>query len=120
VLGFYSNDFGNQGGNPGTCNDKFKITFPTFTLDHVTGAQARPVFAWLAKQPNPNPPPALTPPPDWNFTKYLISKKGAVVKRWPSYVCPAPDMSGTQGDPSCKTTFDNNPVVIAIKAELAK
>jgi glutathione peroxidase-family protein len=70
------------------------------------------VFAWLEGQTNPGPDPS--PLPSWNFSKYLISKKGDLVAHWDSPVYPGMDPT----NPS--STFDNSPIVIAIKAELAK
>ncbi|MBM4359448.1 MAG: hypothetical protein FJ096_15195 [Deltaproteobacteria bacterium] len=86
VLGFYSDDFGDQGGDPEACNANYKITFDTFEIAPVSGAKARPVFAWLAKQPNPGPEGSIEP--KWNFSKYLVGRDGKLVKHWSHTVVP--------------------------------
>lgn len=101
VLGFYSDDFGNQGGSPDTCNSKYGVTFDTFEVAPVKGANARPVFAWLLKQPNPGPAAEIAP--QWNFSKYLVDRKGKLVKHWSHTVVP-----------------DAKEITDAIEAELAK
>jgi glutathione peroxidase len=106
VAGFYSNDF-NQVGDPDKCDNKYMITFDTFRSDPVKGANARPVFKWLAGEPNPGP--ASSPAPTWNFHKYLVSKTGKVVAHWPEDVAPPTSAND-----------ESNVIVKAIKAELAK
>lgn len=101
VLGFYSDDFANQGGDPAACNAHFGVTFDTFDLAPVRGAAARPVFAWLAAQENPGPAPALVP--EWNFSKYLVDRGGHLVAHWDHTVTP-----------------DAAEITTAIEAELAK
>ncbi|MSP23799.1 MAG: hypothetical protein EXR75_01275 [Myxococcales bacterium] len=121
VLGFFSNDFGNQGGSGeqiDACSSKYKITFDEFDLGHVIDPDgagplvARPVFQWLAAQPNPGP--ATAPEPKWNFDKYLIGRDGKLVAHWPSATWPGDDPN------NAADSFETSPVVIAIKAELAK
>ena len=115
VLGFLSNDFGMQAGDPGqidACNGKYMVTFDQFAIDHVVPPMAQPVFAWLESQPNPDPALQLTPL--WNFSKYLIGRDGKLVAHWDSPEYPGDDPS----NPS--DSFDTSPIVIAIKAELAK
>jgi glutathione peroxidase len=115
VLGFLSNDFGMQGGDPGqidACNGKYMVTFDQFAIDHVLPPSAQPVFAWLESQPNPNPPLSLQPA--WNFHKYLISRDGKLVHHWATEVYPGADPN------DATSTFDTNEIVMAIKAELAK
>jgi glutathione peroxidase len=115
VLGFLSNDFGNQGGTDGqvdACKDQYKVTFDQFAIDHVTSPTAEPVFAWLESQPNPSP--AIPIEPTWNFHKYLISRDGQLVGHWASEVYPGADPN------DATSTFDTNEIVMAIKAELAK
>lgn len=121
VLGFLSNDFGNQGGNNGqidACTGQYGVTFRQLTIDHVidtdgAGPEApQPVFSWLYTQPNPGP--SFSPQPTWNFNKWLVSKDGKVVKHWDSPEYPGDDPS----NPS--DSFDTSPIVVAIKAEIAK
>ena len=117
VLGFLSNDFGNQGGTAGqigACNAMYGIKFTQFGIDHVIPhgtTPPEPVFAWLEAQ-TPTPGPDTSPLPSWNFSKYLVSRTGTLVAHWDSPQAPPTSAS----DPS----FDTNPIVVAIKAELAK
>ena len=102
-----------QGGTNGdvdACNAKYGVTFPEFAIDHVTGANAEPVFAWLESQPNPGPAPM--PSPSWNFNKYLISRDGKLINHWEST-----EYWGT--DPN-SAMFTSSPVVVALEAEIAK
>lgn len=114
TLGFFNNDFGNQGGTPAeidACIKSYAVSFSTFELGKVT-PPAQPVFDWILSQPEPGPASGITP--TWNFDKYLISKTGQLVKHWRNTVDPpAPKAS----DP---TKFDSNPIVVAIREELAK
>ncbi len=83
VLGFFSNDFGNQGGTDeqiDACTATHAVAFQLFSIDHVKDAPVRPVFDWLLAQPNPGP--AATVAPTWNFQKYLISRAGELVGTW--------------------------------------
>ena len=74
VLGFPSNDFGQQ--EPGTaeairafCDLNFHVTFPMFAKVVTKGDGQSPVFTFLtARQPKPR----------WNFYKYLIGRDGEV------------------------------------------
>jgi glutathione peroxidase len=86
ILGFPSNDFGNQ--EPGTpqeiqtfCTSKYKVTFPLFEKV-VTKAikDQSPVYANLQKQSKELPA--------WNFSKYLVAKNGKVLKTYKSGVKP--------------------------------
>lgn len=81
VLGFPSNDFGNQ--EPGSareiadfCTNTFGVRFPMFAKSHVTGPRANPVFAELARQAGT--------PPRWNFHKYLLGRDGRLIASHPS------------------------------------
>jgi glutathione peroxidase len=121
VLGFLSNDFGGQGGTDGQvdgCIDDYGLTFKQFAIAHVTdpdGAGAeepQPVWKWLLAQPNPGPASSIQPL--WNFHKYLISKDGKLVAHWASGTYPGDDPNNGSD------SFDTNEIVVAIKAELAK
>ena len=110
VLGFYSNDFGNQGGDPGSCAGTVglsEITMPQFVIDHVVGADARPVFKWLLDPPN------SANPPTWNFHKYLIARDGTLVGDWDTGV-EVGDRLNTPG------VVEPNEIAPFIEAELAK
>ena len=121
VLGFLSNDFGNQGGSSGqidACTGQYGVTFPQFVVDHVIDTDGagpnvpQPVYKWLYAQGNPGP--ATTLGPTRNFHKWLISREGKVVAHWDSPAYPGDDPSNPND------SFDESPIVKAIKAELAK
>ncbi|MEN3277392.1 MAG: glutathione peroxidase [Massilia sp.] len=85
VLGFPSNDFGNQ--EPGNakeiadlCYNTYGVKFPMFAKSPVSGPNANPLHAALARQTGKEP--------KWNFTKYLIGRDGKVVEYFPSKVAP--------------------------------
>lgn len=88
VLGFPANDFRNQ--EPGTnaeiaefCSGKFDVTFPMFEKISVTGKDQHPLYRQLAQQPKP-----LGSDPGWNFTKFVVDRKGNVVARFEPKVKP--------------------------------
>ena len=83
VLGFPSNQFMHQ--EPGTdteiqefCESTYGITFPVFRKIDVNGSTAHPLFRYLRKKA----PGFLTNRIKWNFTKFLVNRKGEVVKRY--------------------------------------
>jgi glutathione peroxidase len=85
VLGFPSNDFGKQ--EPGNakeiadlCYNTYGVKFPMFAKSVVSGAAANPLHQQLIK--------ATGQEPKWNFTKYLIDRKGKVLEHYPSKVTP--------------------------------
>ncbi len=87
VLGFPSNDFGAQ--EPGSnaeikkfCELKFKVSFPMFSKDRVTGDDKQSVYKFLTEAA------AEKGEVKWNFEKFLINKKGEVVGRYKSGVTP--------------------------------
>jgi glutathione peroxidase len=84
VLGFPCNQFGAQ--EPGTdseiqtfCQTTFGVKFPVFGKIDVNGEQAHPLYQHLKKEE-----PGLfgTEGIKWNFTKFLISREGKVLKRF--------------------------------------
>jgi glutathione peroxidase len=95
VLGFPSNDFGGQ--EPGTnaeikrfCTGTYKVTFPMFGKIHVTGPEMDPLYRYLTTPPTAG---EFGGPVQWNFTKFLVARNGAVVGRFPSNVTPlSPEM----------------------------
>lgn len=88
VLGFPSNDFGQQ--EPGTgkeiadfCESTFGVKFPMFAKSRVAsaaGPDANPLFAELARRTGQWP--------KWNFHKYLVARDGASVSSFVSDVDP--------------------------------
>ena len=90
VLGFPCNQFRNQ--EPGSakeiqnfCKVNYGVTFPLFAKIDVNGANADPLYVYLKKQA---PGFMGTEGIKWNFTKFLIDKKGNVVKRYGSSTKP--------------------------------
>jgi glutathione peroxidase len=85
VLGFPSNDFGEQ--EPGSaeeieqfCKLTYDVTFPMFSkVVTMKGADQSPIYGWLGKSGHL---------PAWNFSKYVIGKNGQVVAFFPSDVTP--------------------------------
>ncbi len=86
VLGFPCNQFGGQEpGNDseiaGFCTGRFGVTFPIFSKVDVNGDQASPLFVYLKKEARGF---LGTQKIKWNFTKFLVSKDGKVIKRYGS------------------------------------
>lgn len=82
VIGFPSNQFKNQepGSNQDvlkTCQMNFGVTFALTEKIDVNGADTHPLFAYLKSQKKG----LLGQDIKWNFTKFLVDKKGAVIKR---------------------------------------
>ena len=84
VLGFPSNDFGEQ--EPGDdrqigafCKSNYGVEFPMFSKVRVLGDDAHPVYAYLTSLPKP-----IGGPVEWNFQKYLVDRNGTVVARFDS------------------------------------
>jgi len=85
VMGFPSNDFGQQ--EPGDakqiadfCFNTYGVKFPMFAKSTVVGRQANPLFATLAQ--------ATGKPPKWNFHKYVVDRRGQPVAAFASSVKP--------------------------------
>jgi len=85
VLGFPSNDFGEQ--EPGTaqeiaefCKLTYDVTFPMFAkVVTRSGPGQSPIYQFLGRTGNL---------PAWNFAKYLVGRKGQVIAFFPSDVTP--------------------------------
>lgn len=88
VLGFPSNDFGQQEPGSGKeiadfCENTFGVRFPMFAKSRVAasaGAAANPLFAELARRTGQWP--------RWNFHKYLVARDGVAVTSFASEVDP--------------------------------
>ena len=85
VVGFPSNDFGNQ--EPGSnkeiaefCRLTYGVRFPMFARTTVAGRSANPLYRQLGELTGERP--------RWNFHKYLIDRSGNTVKSFPSEVSP--------------------------------
>jgi glutathione peroxidase len=84
VLGFPCNQFGEQ--EPGSekeiasfCEINYGVTFPLFHKIDVNGDNAAPLYKWLKKE---KPGLLGTGAIKWNFTKFLVDRKGEVVARY--------------------------------------
>lgn len=85
VLGFPSNDFGNQEpGSEGSiktfCRLTYGVQFPMYAKSRVTGDNADPFYRALSE--------AAGTPPRWNFHKYLIDRDGRLAGSYNSFVAP--------------------------------
>jgi glutathione peroxidase len=83
ILGFPANNFGGQ--EPGTnaeiktfCSAKYNVTFPLYGKVSVKGDDQTPLYKYLTTSANP----AFTGDIKWNFTKFLVDRKGNVVQRF--------------------------------------
>jgi glutathione peroxidase len=84
VLAFPANEFGAQepGDNPQIkefCSTRYKVAFPLFSKIVVKGPEIHPVYGFLTSEQT-NPKFAGEIP--WNFTKFLVNKKGEVIDRF--------------------------------------
>lgn len=84
ILGFPCNQFGHQ--DPGSngeiqefCQMNYGVSFPMFAKVDVNGDDAHPLFRHLkAEAPGILGSEGIK----WNFTKFLVDRKGQVVKRY--------------------------------------
>ncbi len=112
VIGFPCDQFGHQ--EPGSneeieefCRLNFGVTFPLMAKSDVNGENANEIFKWLySEKPfagfgesetgqfmsgmlsRNDPDYASNPDIKWNFTKFLIDRKGRVVARFEPVVTP--------------------------------
>jgi glutathione peroxidase len=84
VLGFPCDQFGHQ--EPGDelqikefCSLNYDVTFPLFAKIEVNGSGAHPLYRWLKGE---KAGVFGTEAIKWNFTKFLVDRKGQVVKRF--------------------------------------
>lgn len=84
VLGFPCNQFGGQ--EPGSeqeietfCSTTYGVTFPMFAKVDVNGPEAHPLWEHLKSE---RPGLLGTEAIKWNFTKFLVGRDGAVLKRF--------------------------------------
>jgi len=85
VLGFPSNDFGQQ--EPGSnkeiadfCKNTYDVKFPMFAKSSVSGNNPNPLFKMLIAKTGTTP--------KWNFYKYLLDRNGNVVDSYGSMTKP--------------------------------
>jgi len=90
ILGFPSNNFGNQ--EPGSdeeiagfCKNNYGVTFPVFKKESVKGDLKQEVYKWLtdSKKNGWN-----NFEPKWNFYKFLIDEEGNLSRIFSSSVSP--------------------------------
>lgn len=91
VLGFPSNDFGNQEPDNeqqiyAFCTKKYQVTFPLFSKVNLR-SNAHPLFTALTSPASPIPGPIT-----WNFNKFLIGRDGALKARYGSDTEPESSM----------------------------
>ena len=112
VIGFPCDQFGHQ--EPGTneeieevCRVNYGVTFPLMAKSDVNGENANDIFKWLYSEmpfagfgdsdrgksmdgmlSRGNPDYASNPDIKWNFTKFLLDRKGRVVARFEPVVTP--------------------------------
>jgi glutathione peroxidase len=89
VLGFPCDQFGHQ--EPGSdadiqafCDTTYHVTFPVFAKIEVNGAGAHPLYGFLKQEKGG----LLGSGIKWNFTKFLVSRSGAVIGRYPPTTAP--------------------------------
>lgn len=90
VIGVPANDFGKQ--EPGSseqiakfCEINYGVTFPIAKKEIVSGKDAHPFYQWAKAKLG-----SLSAP-KWNFSKYLVDKKGNVVEYYISTTNPMDD-----------------------------
>ena len=91
VLGFPCDQFGHQ--EPGNaaeiksfCSLTYEVTFPLFAKIEVNGDGAAPLYQFLKKEQSGLLGSEAI---KWNFTKFLVSREGRVVKRYAPTTTPA-------------------------------
>jgi len=89
VLGFPCNQFKNQ--DPGTneeilkfAQEKYGVTFPMFQKIEVNGPNRHPLYQYLIANNEDKNRKDIK----WNFAKFLVNRKGEVVRRFDSRVKP--------------------------------
>ncbi len=90
ILGFPANNF--KGQEPGSdsdikvfCSATYGVTFPLFSKISVAGEDIHPLYRFLTdEKTNPGFGGAI----QWNFTKFLLDRKGQVVARFEPKVKP--------------------------------
>jgi glutathione peroxidase len=89
ILGFPSNQFANQ--DPGTnaeigqfCTLTYGVSFQMFEKIEVNGQNAHPLYKYLVTQQKSVFGTSIK----WNFTKFLINRKGEVVDRFAPQTSP--------------------------------
>ncbi|MBQ8099452.1 MAG: glutathione peroxidase [Bacteroidaceae bacterium] len=89
IIGFPCNQFAHQ--DPGSdseieafCQLNFGVTFQIMKKIDVNGDDAHPIFKYLKSHVTSEEEERIR----WNFTKFLISRNGSIIKRYDSKVKP--------------------------------
>ncbi len=84
ILAFPANEFGSQ--EPGDnaqikqfCSKEYNVTFPVFSKIVVNGEHKHPLYQFLTSE---STNPKFAGKIGWNFTKFLVNKKGEVIQRF--------------------------------------
>jgi len=90
ILGFPANNFMAQ--EPGTdaeiktfCSTKYNVSFPMFSKVSVKGDDKADLYKYLTDQ---TANPATGGEIKWNFTKFLIDRKGKIIQRFEPATAP--------------------------------
>jgi glutathione peroxidase len=90
ILAFPCDQFGHQ--EPGSdaeiktfCTANYGVEFPLFSKVDVNGDNEHPLYRFLKGEQGG----LLTDAIKWNFTKFLVDRKGKVVERFAPLVTPA-------------------------------
>jgi len=90
ILAFPCDQFGHQ--EPGSdaeiktfCTANYGVKFPLFSKVDVNGDNEHPLYTFLKGETGG----LLTDAIKWNFTKFLVDRKGKVVERFAPLVTPA-------------------------------
>jgi len=90
LVGVPANNFGGQ--EPGSnaeikmfCSRNYNVTFPMMSKVSVKGSDQTPLYQYLT---GPSANPKTAGDIKWNFTKFLIDKKGNVINRFESAITP--------------------------------
>ena len=88
VLDFPSHTFlqtpEDNAGIQAFCERQFKTTFTTFEKIDVNGNLAHPLYQYLRKQNQQKTDVKI----EWNFTKFLVNRRGEVVSRYNAKTTP--------------------------------
>jgi glutathione peroxidase len=90
IVGFPANNFGQQEPGSNTdiqefCQKNYGVTFPMAEKVSVKGDDIHPLFKYLTEEAKKL---GVEDPIKWNFTKFLLDEKGALVAVYPSKVKP--------------------------------
>ncbi|MHB9296563.1 putative glutathione peroxidase [Pillotina sp. SPG140] len=87
ILDFPCNQFGQQAPETNEaidtlCTLKYATTFPRFAKIDVNGSHESPLYTWLKAKQNG----IINAQIKWNFTKFLVDRKGTVVARYGPHI----------------------------------